>query len=245
MLIRDHMAQSGATLFRWRSYVLLAFVPALVWAGMQGEPVEAMVGETLGGTFEFIAVALVVLGQAGRILTVGFVPAGTSGRNTAGQKAARLNTTGVYSVVRNPLYLFNCVMYLGVVLYAQSLVLALVFVLVLIPYYERIIAAEERFLTDSFGADYTVWAARTPAFIPRLRGWVPPDMPFSWRTVVRREHASVFGAVVVLYLITVAQNWAEVEPMGWLHAAMAAVAAVEVLCIWLKKRTRLLDVAGR
>lgn len=246
MLIRDHMAQTGASLFRWRSFVLLAFLPAIVWAVMQGEQVEASVGPLWGEAFEVLAVTLVLLGQAGRILTVGFVPGGTSGRNTAAQKATRLNITGVYAMVRNPLYLFNCVMYLGVVLYAQSLVLALIFVLVLIPYYERIIAAEEAFLTERFGDEYTAWATRTPAFIPRLSQWQAPDMTFSWRTVVRREHASIFGALVALYLITLAQHWGDpAEPAGWLHGAMAVAAVVELACLWLKKRTRLLDVAGR
>jgi protein-S-isoprenylcysteine O-methyltransferase Ste14 len=246
MLIRDHMAQTGATLFRWRSFVLLAFAPAIVWAVMQGEQVEAVVGPFWGETFEVFAFLMVALGQLGRILTVGFVPVGTSGRNTGAQRATRLNTTGVYSVVRNPLYLFNCMMYLGVVLYAQSLVLALVLALVLLPYYERIIAAEEAFLTERFGADYTSWAARTPAFIPRLSGFIAPDMPFSWRTVVRREHASVFAAIVVLYAITLGNHWGNAaESLFWLHIVMAVAVVAEVACVFLKKRTTVLDVAGR
>jgi protein-S-isoprenylcysteine O-methyltransferase Ste14 len=247
MLLRDHMAHTGAKLFRWRSFVLLAFVPAIIWAVFQGEQVEAAIGEVWGEAFEMLAVALVLLGEGLRILTVGFVPRGTSGRNTgAGQVATRLNTTGVYALVRNPLYLANCMMYLGVVLFTQSLVLAVIFVLVLLPYYERIIAAEEAFLADKFGADYRDWATVTPAFIPKLTGWQSPDMAFSWRSVVRREHASVYGAIFALIVIDLGLDWASGEGVEvallWL---LAGATVIEAVVIFLKKRTTLLNVAGR
>jgi protein-S-isoprenylcysteine O-methyltransferase Ste14 len=247
MLLRDHMAQTGAKLFRWRSYVLLAFVPAIIWAVFQGEQVEAVIGDAWGEAFEVLAIGLVVLGEVCRILTVGFVPRGTSGRNTAaGQVATRLNTNGVYSMVRNPLYLANCTMYLGIVLFTQSLVLAIIFVLVLLPYYERIIAAEEAFLADKFGDDYRNWAAVTPAFIPKLTGWQTPDMTFSWRSVIRREHASIYGAIFALVLIDIGLDWANGERVeAGLVWFLAIVTVIEAVIILLKKRTAVLNVAGR
>lgn len=250
MLLRDQMAQTGATLFRWRSYVLLAFVPAILWATLQGEAVEAAIGEFWGELFEGFAVALVVLGEGLRILTVGFVPAGTSGRNTgAGQVATRVNTTGTYSLVRNPLYLGNCLMYLGVVLFAQSLVLAVIFTLVLFIYYERIIAAEEAFLATKFGTEYTDWAAQTPAFLPRLTGWRAPDMAFSWRSVIRREHASIYAGILALFLVEVGLTVLNPDPTetldtGW-FIVLGVATVLELLALFLKKRTRVLQVAGR
>ncbi|MFM2388628.1 MAG: hypothetical protein RLZZ437_183 [Pseudomonadota bacterium] len=247
MLLRDHLAINGASLFRWRSFVLLAFVPAIIWATLQGEQVEHVVGDVWGDVFEACAIAIVAAGELIRILTVGFVPAGTSGRNTgAGQVASRLNTSGAYAMVRNPLYLGNCLMYVGIVLYAQSIALAIVMALVLLPYYERIIAAEENFLLGKFGDDYAQWAGRTPAFIPRLSQWQRPDMPFSWRSVIRREHASVFGAILSLYLVAWAQHWADGEGLGaHVHIAMGVIAVVELVVIGLKKRTRVLVAEGR
>jgi protein-S-isoprenylcysteine O-methyltransferase Ste14 len=246
MLLRDHMASSGAKLFRWRSFVLLAFVPAIIWATMQGEQVEMMIGHQWGEGFEVFAVLIVVVGEAIRVLTVGFVPKGTSGRNMTEQVATRLNTTGAYALVRNPLYLGNCLMYVGVVLYAQNLALALIFALALLPYYERIIAAEEAFLSEKFGAPYAAWASKVPAFIPRLTGWQAPDMQFSWRTVVKREHASIFGALLALYLIANAQHWANQDPLPiWVHLAMGFAAVVEVAVALIKKRTMYLQVEGR
>ncbi len=52
-------------------------------------------------------------GLALRVIVVGHAPYGTSGRNTREQVADTLNTTGMYSIVRHPLYLANYLIILG------------------------------------------------------------------------------------------------------------------------------------
>lgn len=248
MKLADQMAQSGANLFRWRSYLPLAFLPFLILAAMQGEQIEMTLGDSIGDGFELACIGLVILGQGLRIWTVGHVPRGTSGRNVQGQLAEVLNTTGIYSVVRNPLYLANCIMYLGVALFSQSLILALVMGLILLPYYERIIAAEEVFLSAKFGATYDDWAARTPAFFPKFTGWVPSSLPFCWRTVIRREQASVYAAVVALYLLELGLHnlgpWDEPMSVVW-HWTLAVATVLEIAAFLAKTRTSLLSVKGR
>ena len=177
MLISESMRSAGERLFRRRSFVLLLFVPLLAWAVGRGEPVERGLGAFWGETFELACAGFVLSGLLLRVATVGFVPRRTSGRNTSGQVAETLNTSGVYSLCRNPLYLANCLIYVGIVLSAQNLLLALAFALFLALYYERIILAEEAFLLDRFGAPYQAWAADVPAFLPRLHGWKRPACP--------------------------------------------------------------------
>lgn len=248
MRITDHLATSGDRLFRWRSFVLGIFVPFMAIAVLQGEAIEIRYGALAGGTVEMLALALVLAGLLLRVLTVGHVPARTSGRNTHGQVAEVLNTTGIYSVVRNPLYLGNAISYIGAVLYTQSLALTLVMALVLVIYFERIIAAEEAFLTDRFGASYTDWAAKTPAFFPDLRLWTPPALPFSLRTVIRREHPTWAGSVVLLYALEMASTLVEGEHLAdrpaW-HAVLAMALMGQVVVMLLKRHTRLFAVAGR
>lgn len=248
MLLGDHMQRTGQSLFRWRSYVFLAFVPFVALTLFNGELVETRFGEGVGDLYEGLCVAAVVLGEAIRILTVGFVPAGTSGRNTRAQIAEALNTTGAYSVVRNPLYLGNCLMYLGVVGYTQNLTLTLIFALVLVLYYERIIAAEEGFLSQKYGAAYHDWAARVPAFLPRLAGWKRPALPFCLRTVIRREHASVFAAFLALWLVDAGLDALSPVPEGTDRTGFYALGfamAVELTVLTIKRRTPLLHVPGR
>ncbi|HQY45201.1 MAG TPA: isoprenylcysteine carboxylmethyltransferase family protein [Paracoccaceae bacterium] len=238
MLIKDHLARSGAVCFRWRSYLPMAFLPLMAIALRRGEAVELSLGDGLGELYEWLAILTVVLGQAIRILTVGYVSNGTSGRNTREQIAEELNTRGLYSVVRNPLYLGNCLMYLGLAAYTQAPLLILIMGLVLALYYERIISAEETFLSAKFGASYDEWASVTPAFLPRLSGWRAPDRRFSWAMVLRREHPSIYGALVTLFLIDVGFWFYGNEPedfkKGWL--VVMTVATLAVVAVKLVKR---------
>ncbi|MCB1397141.1 MAG: DUF1295 domain-containing protein [Rhodobacter sp.] len=247
-MLTDRMVTAGHVLFRWRSYLLFAFLPLFIWAVSEGEALEVRWGDAVGEITEVLALLLLVLGEAIRVLTVGFVPHGTSGRNTdKGQIAERLNTTGLYSTTRNPLYLGNCLMYVALALYTQHLWVVAVLGLTLTLYYERIIAAEESFLLEKFGEPYREWSAQTPVFWPRLRNWRRPDMPFSLRTVIRREHVSALGGFVVLYLLelglhtlpgatdTIAPGWHWL--MG-LAIVLEIVARVAKPAGWLKVEGR-------
>ena len=97
---------------------------------------------------------LSTLGLALRAAVVGRTPHRTSGRNTLEQVADSLNTTGMYSLVRHPLYLGNFVGWLGVALFPRDPVVLLGSVLAYAIYYERIMMAEERFLRGRFGGAF-------------------------------------------------------------------------------------------
>ena len=60
-----------------------------------------------------IATLLSLLGFFVRFYTVGTTPKETSGRNTNHQVAAVLNSTGMYSMLRHPLYLGNYLIWVG------------------------------------------------------------------------------------------------------------------------------------
>lgn len=249
MLLDRHLAQSGSVLFRWRSFVPLLFLPFLILALRQLEPVERFAGDAVGDAFEYLCLSIILAGLSLRAFTVGFVPGRTSGRNTGGQVADVLNTTGIYSLTRNPLYLRNCLAYVGVVLFTQDLLTAFLFTLMLALYYERIIMAEETFLLARFGEDYAAWTARVPALVPRLSGWRPPALPFSARTVLRREYPGWFAAVPALLVIEALGDLLEGETgalldPGWAIAGLVAL-TVYVTLRTLKKRSTFLHVEGR
>jgi len=70
------------------------------------------------------------VGLGTRILTIGHTPQRTSGRNTKAQVAETLNTTGLYSMLRQPLYLGNFFMGLGLAFFAHLWWLTLLYSLV-------------------------------------------------------------------------------------------------------------------
>lgn len=68
-----------------------------------------------------LAIFLSVLGFWIRSVAIATTPKGTSGRNTKeGQVAESLNTTGIYSMIRHPLYLGNYLMWIGIVLFTYN-----------------------------------------------------------------------------------------------------------------------------
>lgn len=247
MALREEFVRSGNWLFRWRSYLpLLVFVPVLIAMRHFAFPGGSLTRDRL---WEGACLLVSMLGLAVRAVTVGHTPAGTSGRNTReGQVASVLNTTGLYSVVRHPLYLGNFFMWFGIALLPRSLWVAVLVPLLFWLYYERIMFAEEEFLRESFGDAYEEWASRTPAFIPRLSGWRPAALPFSARNVLRREYSGFFAVVASF---TILDAVGESVALGRLHIdTLWVVIFVAGLIIYatlleLKRRSRVLKVEGR
>lgn len=247
MALREEFTRSGNWLFRWRSYLPL-FLSGLFLAACSNfrYPYDDPQLARLWG-LGCLLVSLV--GQGIRMYTIGHVPFGTSGRNTAaGQVASVLNTGGMYSVVRHPLYLGNGLIWLGISLLLRTWWFTLVVMLILWLYYERIMFAEEEFLREKFGRDFEAWAEDTPAILPRFSRWRPSELPFSWKTVLRREYSSFFAIVAIFTgLNTVGELFLHgrfwPDPM-WL--AIFGIGLVIYLSLrWLKKKTNILQVAGR
>jgi len=193
MALREEFVSTGNWLFRWRSYLplllIVLFIPAL---RNFHYPFQS---QALDNVFDCFCLLVSLAGLGVRIHTIGYAAVGTSGRNTVGQKAESLNATGMYSVVRHPLYLGNFLMWFGISMVPRLWWFSLLVTLIYWLYYERIMFAEEEFLRGKFGDAYMQWAAVTPAFVPNIKGWKSPSQPFTLRTVLKKEHSGLFGLV--------------------------------------------------
>ena len=255
MALREDFERQGAWLFRWRSYLPLVMV-ALVVASMTTFEYPAH-DRARQDRWELACLAVSALGLLVRALVIGYVPRGTSGRNTAeGQVAEVLNSTGMYCLVRHPLYLGNFLMWLGLAMLPRSPWLVLTVALAFWLYYERIMFAEEEYLRRKFGAPYETWATLTPAFWPRPRAvvralagrWARPALPFSFRNVLKREYSSVLAVASFFAFVDLLGSYVA-ERRARLDHCAASVLAVGLLFYvvlrTLKRRTRLLAVRGR
>ncbi len=252
-MLEQELVRQGNWLFRWRSYLPFLILPLAISSFQNSTWFIDAFGNGVEEAWDIACYGLALCGLGLRVAIVGFVPAGTSGRNAAKQSAAALNTTGMYSVVRHPLYFANFIVFVAFILLFKSLLLLLFMGAAYLVYYERIMMAEEKFLEGKYGARYREWAETTPAFLPRFFGFVRPALPFSWRSALLREFHTFFlisaaFAVVEMLEATVLEGesfgqWVTGEPF-W-AAVFVISAAVYCTVRTIKKRTNWLNQAGR
>lgn len=246
MALKEEIINQGNWLFRRRSYLPLMLLPLIILASYTDHSILQF--PAIVKIFDVLSFIICAVGFLIRVVTIGQVPKGTSGRNTKKQIASTLNTSGIYSVVRHPLYLGNFFMWLGIILYVKSIWLSLLFPLIYWVYYERIMFAEEAFLINKFGKEYLLWSALTPPFFPNLALWRKSELDFSFRNVLKREYSGFMAAVIGFVFL---DNW-----LGFVHNAVirANLASLKILGLSmfifftlriLRKKTKLLKVSGR
>jgi len=163
-----------------------------------------------------------------------------------------LNRVGMYSIVRNPLYVANGIMLFGVTLATATFWFVAVTMLAYWLYIERIISAEEAYLAEEFGEAYDDWAAETPCFLPRVSRWKAPDLSFSLRLMLRREYPGFIALATAFTLVELISDvFLEGEPFRrWLVTdrdwVIFFVTAMAIgLTIRSLKKLHYLDAAGR
>jgi protein-S-isoprenylcysteine O-methyltransferase Ste14 len=242
MALLEDFEKTGNWLFRWRSYLPLVMIGLVLLALREYRyPGDS---HYLDHLWEGFCLLVSYLGLGIRIFAIGYAADGTSGRNTKKHVADTLNTTGAYSVVRNPLYVGNFFMGLGIALFAHLWWLTLIYVLLFWIYYERIIFAEEAYLRTKFGDTYLLWANARPVIVPDLRRYRRPRASFSLKRVLRREYGGFFAVILAFSVLEVVGDWitlkkVEIDPIWATFLGTGFV--VWVVLRTLKKKTSLLS----
>ncbi|MCX6334822.1 MAG: isoprenylcysteine carboxylmethyltransferase family protein [Bacteroidia bacterium] len=245
MALVHEFENSGNWLFKRRGWLPLFFIFGgllMMYLGNRQAIIFDLRNEII-----FLGVSL--LGELIRTLTVGFTPKNTSGRNTAGgQIADELNVTGIYSIIRHPLYVGNFLMWLGPALFIRSVWFIVVFCLVYWLYYERIMFAEEQFLRRKFGEAYDKYSEKVKAFFPFHVKFIPTNLSFSLRNVLKREYNSFFNVFVVFAVLDLTRNFFLSERISmtkiWMWMLIGA-AIIWFIVRSMRKYTRWLEVEGR
>lgn len=249
MALQESLEKQGNFLFRHRSFLpllILAAGIAVFYIDLQN---GLLTDDDAYHQLELFSLMVSFFGLAIRIIAVGHTPANTSGRNTKQQLADEVNTTGIYSTVRHPLYLGNFFMWLGAVLLIGNGWFTLVFALAYWIYYERIMYAEEQFLRAKFGKKYLDWANRTPAFVPSLSKKKKSIYPFSLKKVLKKEKNGVLAIFALLFIFHNLRGWVqsqtEIVAVDWVLWSTVASGVLYLGLKLIKKNTRWLDEKGR
>jgi protein-S-isoprenylcysteine O-methyltransferase Ste14 len=220
MALKDEFKKQGDFLFRHRSNLPLIIIVVGLAVYFYGKHtgdscLNSMNCEFLKNNWLFICFAIGALGVFIRAHVVGYSADNTSGRNTkVGQVASCVNSTGMYSMMRHPLYLGNFFMWLAVALLTENAWFVVSFILFYMLYYERIMYAEETFLIDKFKEGYTDWSKNTPAIIPSLGSYQKPDVKFDWVKVFKKEKNGILALFLLFWFFDLLGKYVETSEVS-------------------------------
>lgn len=154
--------------------------------------------------------AVAMLGELLRFWGVAY--AGSLTRVTGSVGAPELVVAGPFAFVRNPLYVGNILLYVGVAVMSSALWPWLTIATGAYFFYQymMIVSLEEEFLHSHFGALYTNYQSSVPKFVPRLRPFSHPSQERQrpeWRSAVKSEARTLQAiALVIVALIVLWQR---------------------------------------
>lgn len=233
---------SGNFFFRYRSaLVILVLIATLFFV----EPVYPFGSRAMDVALDVAGFVIALLGQALRMLTIGYDYIRRGGKNKT-VYADRLVQGGVFSHCRNPMYVGNILIMLGLTLIISAPVVYIVYIPLFLFMYAAIIAAEENYLRSKYGAEYEEYCRRVNRLWPRWEGFRESvaDMAFSWKRVVSKEYGTTYGwlmAAVGFRLFTVhrIEGPAAATEVHFLAGVMVVLTLAYILARVLKKTGRL------
>ena len=117
MKLQDSLEKQGDLLFRNRGFIPILFILFSIPVSYFNSYEYLIKYEALENTTLFSALGFIFLGHLIRAQVILARQDATSGRNRSEQVADSLNTKGWYSIVRNPLYVANFLIWFGLSIY--------------------------------------------------------------------------------------------------------------------------------
>jgi len=148
------------------------------------------------------------LGQLLRAVTIGLDYIIRGGRNRQ-VYAEKLVTGGMFAHCRNPLYVGNYLVLVGLGLASCSAL----FLVVALPFfafaYMAITLAEEAYLRNQFGAEFDDYCGRVNRFLPNFAGFgdTLQGMHYNWRRLLTAEYGSTYSWLAAITLVTLQNIW--------------------------------------
>ena len=168
----------------------------------------------IGGVFLFlssqpsnrgfrIGIPITLAGMLMRIWASGFIE----------RKNRKLATAGPFAHVRNPLYVGNFLIGLGIVAIVQNWLTAIVFLVGFVILCRGTVLKEEGELAGRFGEPYQAYIKAVPRFFPRLTAYPGHEKTrFEWKLLLKhREIETLLG---ILLLMTGLYLWEEMVLKG-------------------------------
>lgn len=206
----------GNFLFRYRNGVFPAVMAGLFVLC----PPRPFMGDWAADRWlDLVGLLVCLSGQGLRAVVIGLAYIKRGGVNKQ-IFAARLVQEGMFATSRNPLYVGNILVLVGLFLIHNNPLAYVLGGAFFLLSYHAIVAAEERYLRGQFGEAYEDYCRRVNRWLPSPSKIGPAiqGMRFNWQRLVIKEYGSFFSWLVTALLIFAYQAfWRD----GWPAASTA------------------------
>jgi protein-S-isoprenylcysteine O-methyltransferase Ste14 len=152
------------------------------------------------------AVGIVILsaGQLLRLCVIGFAYIKRGGKQKK-VYAKTLVQEGFFAHCRNPLYVGNVLMLIGLMVIQNNIVMYAIGLPFFLFLYLSITAAEENYLRGKFGQVYDDYTRRVPRFFISFKnlGDTLEGMKYDWKKVARKEYGTTFTLITTVMALLV------------------------------------------
>ena len=156
--------------------------------------------------YSIYGIPLILIGELIRINAVSYAGGITRTMNVG---APSLCTSGPYSRTRNPLYLGNMIIYLGIVLVAGGEYVFILEGIVFLYFtfqYMMIISLEEETLKKLFGDEYISYIENVPRLFPKVTPWtggLNVHKPSSLYKTLKTEKRTLQNIILILSILVI------------------------------------------
>lgn len=183
----------GQQIFKYRSYTPVPFL------------ILMLIFENANPPSLIIGFVFALLGELIRLWGVSW--AGSETRTTGTVGGVFLIISGPFAYVRNPLYVGNILMYLGIGIMSFALFpyLQIAALFFFSFQYYVIVKEEESYLKKTYGKDYEEYSRNVSRFLPRLTPYKAEikQPPFSFSAGLRSEKRTLQAFTLVIIVILV------------------------------------------
>jgi len=188
------MSVIAEKIFKLRSYTPLPFIVLMLI--FQKASIESII----------IGFVVIIIGEYFRLWGVSY--AGSETRTTGNVGGTFLVVSGAYAFVRNPLYIGNMLMYIGVGIMSMALFPYLLIIAIIFFFFQYtvIINEEETFLHTKYGKSYENYCDAVPKLIPNRKRYLNPGLdqpPLNIKAGLRSEKRTLQAVTIIVILIII------------------------------------------
>ncbi|MBI4970651.1 MAG: S-isoprenylcysteine methyltransferase [Candidatus Omnitrophica bacterium] len=197
--MNEFLLKSGNFLFKYRNAL---FPSIFVLMFFFTRPALFLNNQTLDSLVVAIGIIAALSGQIFRMAVIGYAYIKRGGKDGK-VYADDLVIRGFYAHTRNPMYVGNFLIAVGLGLVYGSPAVYFFLIPFFIYAYLAITAAEEKYLGEKFGDQFTEYTKRVNRFVPNFKGLKQSlsGFQYDWKKSLRKEYGTLFGTLFGLVFI--------------------------------------------